>query len=410
MAAILFNPGDPQFNADPYRHYRRLRQEDPVHRSPLGVWFLARYEDARLILRDRRFVVWDIPAQVEKKSGILKRALLSGSQPAHLDNLTVAIRHWLSFIEPPAHTRIRRLVSDAFRQRTVEELRERVRESANELLDSVRPSGRMDVIADFARLLPSKVIATLLGVPTEDMSRLIGLTEQVSRIFDPLMSLEQYGLLDGAALEFAAYLRQLIKLRRAHPQPDLITALVQAQEQQDALSDDELISTCVLLFSAGSETTVNLIGNGVLALLQNPDKMAYLREHPQILPQAVEEFLRYDAPLQMTSRTAIEDVPIGNKVIHEGEQAYAVVGSANRDPDVFADPDELVFDRASNHHLSFAAGHHLCLGAPLARLEGQEAIGAVLERLKDVQLVGDLPGWRAHVVLRGLNGLPVRFG
>jgi len=409
MTALLFNPRDPQFNADPYRHYRRLREEDPIHRSPLGVWFLGRYEDVRHVLRDSHFAVKDIPAQIARKSDILQRTRVSANQPADLAALHRNSRWWLSFIEPPDHTRIRRLVHKAFHQRTVEALRQAARGCAQSLIDDIRSRGSMDLIADFARVLPSRMIAALLGVPPQDLPLLVRLTEQISRILDPLMSLEEYGLLDRASHDFSAYLQRLIDARREHPREDLITALIQAQEERDALSDDEMISTCILLFAAGSETTVNLIGNGMLALLRDPERMQELAGNPALAPQAVEELLRYDAPLQMTSRVALEDVPFGEKIIRRGEQVYAVVGSANRDPRVFANPDELSFQRERNHHLAFAAGHHLCLGAALARIEGQEAIGALVERLPDLQIACTEVQWRAHIVLRGLARLPVRF-
>jgi cytochrome P450 len=409
MSALLFNPRDPGFNSDPYTHYRRLREEDPVHRSPLGVWFLGRYEDVRLVLKDSRFAVKNIPAQIAKKSDILQRMRLSANQPRDLTALYANSRHWLSFIEPPDHTRIRRLVSRAFHQRSVEGLRVEARDCARRLIEELRPRGGMDLISDFARVLPSRMIARLLGVPSSDLPLLVRLTEQISRILDPLMSLEEYGLLDRASRDFSAYLQQLIDSRRAAPRDDLITALLEAQDERDALDDEEMISTCILLFAAGSETTVNLIGNGMLALLRDTQRMSDLVADPGLAPQAIEEFLRYDAPLQMTSRVALQDVQIGEKVIRCGDQVYAVVGSANRDPRVFENPDELCFQRERNHHLAFAAGHHLCLGAPLARIEGQEAIVALLELLPDMRLACTEVRWRAHIVLRGLASLPVQF-
>lgn len=408
MSTLLFNPRDATFVADPYPHYRRLREQEPVHWSPVGAWFLGRYEDARQILRDPRFQVRDIPAQIERKNGILKRMQLSADQPASLDELILNSRYWLSFIESPGHMRIRRLVSKAFHPRAIDGLRAHVRESARDLVKRAAVNDEFDVMGDFARLLPSMVIAKLLGVPDPALPDLVVLTEHIARIFDPLMSLADYGRIDRAAGEFRAHLRALIETRRLEPREDLISALVHDHDSGDCLSEDELISTCTLLFCAGSETTVNLIGNGLLALLRDPEKLLFLRENPGCLGSAVEELLRYDAPLQMTSRSAIEEVELGGRTIRAGDQVYAVLGSANRDPEIFAHPDELDFSRAKNPHLAFAAGQHLCLGAMLARMEGQEAFGALLELLPGLTLVSEPVQWREHLVLRGVNSLTVR--
>jgi cytochrome P450 len=407
MTPHFFNPADPAFNADPYLHYRRLREADPIHRSPLGAWFLSRYNDVREALTDTRFRVRDIPGQIQRKGTIL--AARSGRQSSSLEALERNARHWLSFIERPDHTRIRQLVGKAFRNPAVEQLRDFVRECASELIASARSRGRMELMSDFSRPLPTRVIGKLLGVPQEDLAKLTELTERVSRILDPLLPLEEYQQLEPCAAAFAQYWQKCIDERRSRPAADLITALIQAQEEDSALTDDELISICTLVFAAGSETTVNLIGNGTLALLRNPERLEQLRREPQVIPQAVEELLRFDPPLQMTSRSAMVDVSIEGKTIRKGDQVYLLVGSANRDPAEFDRPNELVFGRPRNHHLSFAAGHHHCLGATLARIEGQEAISALVSMLPDLRLEDAEIKWRSHIVLRGLAELRVRF-
>jgi cytochrome P450 len=225
------------------------------------------------------------------------------------------------------------------------------------------------------------------------------------------MSLEEYETLDRASREFMDYLRLLIERRRRAPQDDLITALIQAHDEEEQLTEDELVSVCILIFGAGEETMVNLLGNGTLALMSNRDKLNDLRRRPEITPSAVEELLRYDAPLQMTSRTALEDIELGGKHIRKGDQLYIAIGSANRDPEAYVNPDELELEREKNHHMAFADGHHLCVGAPLARVEGQEAFRVLLEMIPDIELAvnaSDLR-WRDHIVLRGLTRLPVKF-
>jgi hypothetical protein len=344
-----------------------------------------------------------------RKNAILATKRVTESQPSNLDYLIANSQHWFAFLEPPDHTRLRSLVSKAFGQKSAESMRPYVRKCAQELLGRVRAHGRMDVMKDFACILPLNVIATMLGVPPADFPRLVAWTERLARIFDPLTSLEELATLDHASQEFMEYLRMLIALRRAQPEDDLLSALIAAQDESGRLSESELVSVCILIFGAGEETMVNLIGNGTLALIRHPDQMEFLRAHPEVMPKAVEEFLRYDAPLQMTSRTALHDAELGGKQIRKGDQLYLALASGNRDPEQFAAPDELDVTREKNHHLSFAAGHHLCVGAPLARVEAQEAFGVMLETLRDMELATDSLGWRDHTVLRGLTALPVTF-
>lgn len=406
---FLFNPKTPGYNSNPYPMYLRLREEDPIHKSPLGVWFVGLYDHVRGILRDPRFSVQNIPQQLRDKSSLFRSRKMSATQPDNLDNLIAASEHWFAFLEPPDHTRLRGLVSKAFHQRSAESMRGFVRDCAKDLIDRVYARGEMDLMKDFACLLPLNVIATLLGVPRQDFPLLVGWTTRMGRIFDPLCSLEVYADMDAAAIEFMAYLRNLVRVRAADPRDDLLSALIAAHEQDDRLTEDEIVSTCIVIFGAGEETMVNLIGNGTRVLLTQPEHLAFLKSSPEIMPKAVEELLRYDAPLQMTSRTALEDVEVGGKTFRKGDQLYLALGSANRDPRRFEDPDTVDLVREDNRHMSFADGRHLCVGAQLARVEAQEAFSVMFEMLPNLSLATDQFHWREHIVLRGMTTLPVRF-
>lgn len=406
---LFFNPGNPDFNKDPYSHYRRLRAEDPVHRSPLGVWFLGKYDDVRGILKDSRFSVQDVPGQLRKKNEMLKTRRISPNQPDNLDALIANSENWFAFLEGDDHTRLRKLVSYAFQKRNVEKMRASIRQCAEDLLDRVHGADRMDIMADYACQLPQNVIASLLGIPPEDFPRCVAWANVIGRIFDPLVSLEEYAALNQCSIEFMDYLRTLIAKRRIEPQDDLISALLEARDGEDKLTDAELISTIIVNFGAGEETVVSMIGNGCLALMQNPEQRSLLIKNQELMPNAVEEILRYDAPLQMTSRTALEDVEIRGKHIRKGEQVYVVLGSANRDPERFEDPDVLNIEREKIHHMSFADGAHYCVGSQLARIEGQEAFSVLLERYPDLQMLPQELTYRDHTVLRCMNHLYAAF-
>lgn len=402
---LFFNPRHPDFNKDPYTHYRRLRNEDPVHRSPLGVWFLGRYEDVRGVLKDRRFGVWDIPGQLRKKNAMLKSRRISPNQPDNLDALIANSEHWFAFLEGADHTRLRTLVSYAFEKRNIEKMRHVIRGYAEALLDRVDGAERIDVMADFACRLPQNVLASLLGLPAEDFPQCVAWANVISRIFDPLVSLEEYVRLNQCSIEFMDYLRGLIAKRRAEPRDDLISALIEARAGEDRLTDAEVISTLIVVFGAGEETVISMIGNGARALMQHPEQRRLLIEQPEWMANAVEEILRYDAPLQMTSRTALEDVEIGGKQIRQGDQVYVALGSANRDPERFAAPDVFDIRRERIHHLSFADGVHYCVGSQLARIEGQEAFAALLNRFPTLSMLPQELTYRDHTVLRCMNHL-----
>jgi len=392
-----FNPMDPAFLADPYPTYRRLRTEDPVHHSPLDFWVLTRYEDVVAVLRDPRFIKEPLAGFVAARFGV---AVPPGVGVSMLDR------------DPPDHTRLRSLVSKAFTPRVVEGLRPRIQEIVDSLITRAEAAGSMDLIEEFAYPLPVNVICEMLGVPVEDHERFKGWSLDIARGLDSILLPPESEVprRSGAARHaMGDYFRGLVAERRASPRGDLLSALIAAEEAGDKLSEDELLATCILLLIAGHETTVNLIGNGTLALLRNPGELRRLRETPGLIGSAVEELLRYDGPVQRTARIPSTDITIGGRTIGKGEMVMPFIGAADRDPAQFPDPDRLDLARTDNRHIAFGWGIHFCLGAPLARVEGQIAIDTLVRRFPKLELVTDEPEYRQSLTLRGLKTLPVRF-
>jgi len=397
MSAMSFNPMDPEFVADPYPTYHRLRAEDPVHHSPLGFWMLTRYEDVVAVLRDARFAKEAIATLVAARFGV---PVPAGVGLSMLDR------------DPPDHTRLRGLVSKAFTPRVVERLRPHIQQIVDGLLARVEGAGSMDLIEEFAYPLPVTVICEMLGVPVEDHERFKAWGVDIARGLDAILlppdsEVAQKSLAGRRAL--ADYFRGLIAERRTSPRDDMLSGLIAAEEAGDTLSENELLATCILLLVAGHETTVNLIGNGTLALLRHPAELRRLRERPGLIASAVEELLRYDGPVQRTARVPSEDVTLGGRSIGKGELVMPFIGAADRDPAQFPDPDRLDITRADNRHIAFGWGIHFCLGAPLARVEGQIAINTLVQRLPKLTLATDRPEYRQSLTLRGLQGLPVSF-
>jgi len=312
----------------------------------------------------------------------------------------------LVFMDAPDHTRLRGLISKAFTPRSIERLRPRISQLTDELLAPLREAGRFDVINDFAFPLPVTVICELLGVPAEDREMFRQQTRDMAVVLDWDVTAEQFGGAAGAAMNFAAYLVPLFEERRRSPKADLVSALVAAEEAGDRLEADELLMTVVLLLTAGHETTMNLIGNGLLALLRNPDQLELLRARPELMASAVEELLRYDSPVRLTVRTALADATVAGEAVRAGEQVIAMLDAANHDPAVFESPGTLDVTRDAHRHLAFGAGAHYCLGAALARAEAQVALAA-LTALPDLELAIDEPAWRPLVTFHALQSLPV---
>jgi pimeloyl-[acyl-carrier protein] synthase len=395
---ILFDPFLPEFNANPYPFYRRLREADPVHQSPLGFWVLTRYDDCVMVLRDPRFGRAGFEAVLES---VYANSVEQGRLPTSM-----------LFRDPPDHTRLRGLVSRAFTPRVVEGLRPRIQQIVDGLLDRVRDAGRMEVISDLAYPLPVTVISEMLGVPEGDRERIRQWSADIARSLDAIGLPTDPAIVDRgrtARRAIGDYFRSLLPDRRKRPRGDLLSLLIEAEEQGDKLSEGELLATCVLLYIAGHETTVNLIGNGLLALLRHPAELERLRGDASLTQSAVEELLRYDGPVQRTARITNADVEISGHKIPKGAMVVAVIGAANRDPAHFPDPDRLDVSRPDNRHIAFGFGIHFCLGAPLARLEGQIALETLLRRLPRLALAIERPEWRDSQVLRGLKALPVSF-
>ena len=399
--APLFNPLAPDFIANPYPFYERLRETDPMHLTPLGFHVASRHGDIATILRDRRFGK-DFAGRMSRRHGpeILE-------EPVYR-----SMRHWMLQQDPPDHTRLRGLVVRAFTARRVEDMRPRIQEIVDGILDRVESRGHMDLIADFAFRLPVTVICDMLGIPAEDRALFFTSSRTGGRLLDPVplsrAEIEQH---NASSLAAADYFHRLFELRRRQPGDDLTTQLVQAEEHGSKLSNEELTANVILLFGAGHETTVNLIGNGLLALYRNPDQLRLLSEDPSLTAGAIEEFIRYDSSVQITGRTTLEDVDeIGGIPLAKGQSVICLLGSANRDPAVYADPDRLNVTRADVRPLSFGGGIHYCLGAQLARIEGEIAIATLLRRLPGLRLDdAEHPDWRQTFVLRGLNTLPANW-
>ncbi len=368
------------FPDDPYPHYARLRDEDPVHLTARGVWWLTRYDDVALALRDPRF----------GRAGFAR--LLSSSDPA--------IAGSLLFQDPPDHTRLRGLVGKAFAPFMGPGLRERVQRIADCLIDGLQDVRTVDLIAEFALPLPVCVICDILGVPVADRELLRGWSLEIALGLDAASagSAAAYGAIGG-------YLQHLIAERRKLPQADLLTSLIAVEERGDHLTDFELVDVCALLFVAGHQNSMNLIGNGMLTLLRHPDQMRQLRDDAMLLPCAIEELLRYESPAQRAGRIMNAQVQIGGKTIRKGAVVLAISGSANRDERQFLGADRLDITRRENRHLAFGAGPRFCLGAALARIEGQIAIGSLLRRMPNLQLTGGAPVWRKSTEFRALSEL-----
>ncbi len=392
-----------EFKANPHLFYAHLRAEAPVYPRLMmreAGWLVTRYDDVVTVLKDERFVK-DVahaktPAQAAMQPWFRKLKVFKSIQRTMLAS------------DPPDHTRLRALVSKAFTPRLIEQMRPRVQWLTDELVDGVKKRGRMDLIRDYALPLPATIIAEMLGVPAEDRHKFHRWSNAMIAITS------NWGIVKAIpnVLGLRRYVRKIIKQRRADPRDDLLSALTRAEEVGDRLSEDELLAMVILLLVAGHETTVNLVGNGMLALLEHPDQMEKLRNDPALIKPALEELLRYASPVEMaTERYAREDVTIAGVTIPRGELVLAVIGSANRDERQFADPDKLDITREPNKHLSFGLGNHFCLGASLARLEGQIAITTLLRRLPDLRLTvaPSALRWRAGLVLRGLESLPVAF-
>lgn len=400
--APLFDPLSPQFIRNPYPYYERLRATDPVHLTQHGMYLASRHADISLVLRDKRFGK-DYAERITRRYG--PRIM---DEPVFRNFALTMLQQ-----DPPDHTRLRGLVAKAFTARRVEDMRPRIQEIVDENLDRIIPQGRMDLIEDFAYRLPVTVICDMLGIPAEHREMFHSGSRNSGRILEPVpMTPEEIKQSNAGQAMVKMYFDQLFDLRRKNPGDDLTTQLLQAEEDGNKLSHEELYANIILLFGAGHETTVNLIGNGLLALFRNPDQLALLKANPSLITNAIEEFLRYDSSVQMSGRVTLEDIEdLGGKKIPKGESVLCLLGSANHDAAVYPDrPEQLDITRANVKPLSFGGGIHFCLGAQLARIEAEIAISTLLRRLPDLRLDdAENPEWRPTFVLRGLKGLPASW-
>ncbi|MEU5072751.1 cytochrome P450 [Streptomyces asoensis] len=403
MAAVddlSFDPWDPAFLSDPYPAYAELRERGRVIRyEPTGQWLVPRHADVSALLRDRRLGRTYQHRFTHEDFG--RTAPPADQEPFHTLN-----DHGMLDLEPPDHTRIRRLVSKAFTPRTVERLKPYVRRLAGELVDRLVEAGGGDLLVDVAEPLPVAVIAEMLGIPESDRGPLRPWSADICGMYELNPSPQTAARAVRASEEFSAYLRELIAVRRARPGDDLISGLIAAHDEGDRLTEQELISTAVLLLNAGHEATVNATVNGWWALFRNPGQLDALRADHSLVPTAVEELMRYDTPLQLFERWVLDDIEIDGTTVPRGAEIAMLFGSANHDPAVFAEPGRLDLTRADNPHISFSAGIHYCIGAPLARIELAASMTALLEKAPKLALAAE-PRRKPNFVIRGLEGLDV---
>lgn len=403
LTMLEFRPEAPSFLADPFPLFRRMQDEDPVHYSPrLKAWVLTRYEHVKGACQDK-----------DLSSNRLEPffASLPSEEAARIRDIIRYLSLWMVFRDAPDHTRIRRLTGKVFNARTMLAMRPKIEQLTQWVLDQIGDREQIDFVADFAGPLPGLVIMSMLGVPREQLALIKRLSDDMALfIGSSRTSAEKYDTAQRATEEMAAFFRELIAARRAAPQDDLITALVNLRDGEDRLSDDELIATCILLLFAGHETTTNHIANGLLSLLRFPDQCERLRSTPGLAASAVEELLRYDGPSGAQVRVVAREHTLGDKLLKQGDRVFLMLNAANRDPRAYQQPDQLDLNRDGVAHLTFGFGTHICLGFPLARLEGEIALPAVLKRWRGIRLdtAQDQLQWINSMVFRGMSAMPLR--
>jgi cytochrome P450 len=404
---LSYDPAEPATRRDPFPLFHRLRAEDPVHWSTaLNAWVLTRYDDVRAAMFEPHFTA-------DRVRPFFRR--LPAEERGKYPDLERYITGWAVFFDPPGHTRLRRLMNKAFTPRAVAGLRPKIQGIVDDLIDRVAQRvtggrGAMDAISDFAYPIPASVIMVMLGVPRRDLDAVKRWSDDMALfVGSSRLSSDKYRRAQSGMCEMADYFRAIIASRRVAPEDDLISAMLLPEPGGDVFSEDELIATCSLLLFAGHETTSNLIGNGIRALLTHPDELLRLAAEPALVETAVEEMLRWDGPSHALVRLVAGDVELAGKHLKPGDRVFAMMNAANRDPAIFPDPDRFDVAREPNKHLTFAAGIHFCLGAPLARLEGQIAIATLLRRLADLRLADQELDWLDSMILRGVRSLKVSF-
>ena len=390
---------------DRYPAYARLRTEDPVHWSELlNSWVVTRYDDVHAGFVDERLSANRIPVIMSQVPPDMRERV----QP--IEN---HFRKWMGMNNPPEHTKLRDKITPSFAPKVIGQMKDHIQSIVDQLLDEVEPQGRMDLMDDFAFRVTATVICDMLGIPREDQNRFRRQSEDIMKFLggSPATMAQTIEQSQKSLMELIPYFRELIGKRRKNPRDDLISAFVQLEKTGNGFDDEDLVAMCIFLFFAGHETTMNLVGNGFLAMFQNPGEKEKLQQDPSLLPTAVEEFLRYYSSLQRQVRLVSEDLEIRGRKISRGQGVLLMQGAANRDPEVFDDPDRLDITRKPNRHLAFSVGTHFCLGAPLARLEGRIAFGTVLERFPDIRLdcrIEELK-WHPTMTFLSMKSMPVRL-
>lgn len=401
-SAIDWRPEDPATLADPYPLFNRMRDDDPCHWSPrLRAWVLTRYDDVKRVCLDKDLL----------SSNRLK-PFFAAMPPPEAERISHIIRYlslWMVFTDPPEHTRLRRLTARVFSAKSMQAMRAQVQEISRWLLDKLHDRDEFDFIAEYAGPLPCLVIMAMLGVPREDLAQVKRMSDDMALfVGSSRVAAEKYDTAEAATQEMAAYFRALITARRRHPTSDLLSELVHLRDGDDHLSEDELVATCILMLFAGHETTTNHIANGMRALMRFPGELRRLQQDPALAAAAVEELLRYDGPQGAQVRIVAQPHVLHGKQLEVGQRMFIMLNAANRDPRAYPDPDKLDLLRDGVPHLTFGFGQHICLGFPLARTEGEVAFPMVLERFRDIELMGDEPEWINSLVFRGMHQMPVR--
>ncbi len=396
-----FNPFLPEHRRDPHATWRALRCRGRVYRSRMfAAWMVTHYQDVQRVLRDRNFTA--------DRSDVPMMKFITAVNRKDRDFSAMIERNLLT-MDGPDHARLRSLVSKGFTPRRVEQLRPKLQRIVDDLLDRAGEVGEMELIRDLAHPLPVIAIAELLGVPVEDRALFREISADLVQLLDPFQGRGGMKPARRANHRLFEYFRPLLAARRASPRDDLLSAMISAEEDGQSLSELDLLALASLLLVAGHETTANLIGNAVVALLRHPDELKRLRDDPALMTTAVDEFLRFDSPIQFTDRAVLADCEIGGQVIRKGQMVVAVLAAANRDPEHFADPDRLDVGRRDNHHLAFSLGNHFCLGSQLAKLEAEIAVGSLVRRFPEFTGDPDPADWVRSMILRGPVSVPLRL-
>ena len=398
-----FNPYEPEYRDNLYEIYDYMRSHEPVHQGFFKEWYLTRYSDVKAVLQDPRFQEVPIREIISNKSRYLHH------KGKNLDALVKSVDQWLFFLDPPDHTRMRTLVSQAFKAQNLQHKHFQVQEIANKLVNKIKHQGSFDLISDFAEQLPAQVTAQILGLPNEDSGLLLHWSKPLVHALDAFASLNICSTLNQIALESTEYFRTQLAEKRRHPHSDLISALMAVENEGEKLTEQEILSACLMLTAGGINTTAAAIGNSILALSRYPEQLDLLVHNPKILPTAIEELLRYDTPIQFVVRRPTEVVEIRGITIQPYENIILCLGAANRDSERFFQPDRLDLLRKNNKHLSFATGIHLCIGAALARLELPIAISTIVQQIPNLKLVTQQLEYHNYLVLRHLESLPLAF-